>query len=52
MRQLIRLVVLALVVCLMLPTIAQAAQAVVPLLVGALVLLGLAHLLWPKGRRR
>jgi hypothetical protein len=51
MAQLIRLVILALVVCLMLPTIAQAAQAVVPALVGLLVLLGLAHLLWPKRRR-
>lgn len=52
MESLIRLLSLALLVCLLLPAIARAAQAVVPFLVGLLVLVGLAHLLWPKGRRR
>jgi len=53
MGPLIRLVALALVVCLMLPAIARAAQAVVPVLAGLLVLLVIAQLLWPsRGRRR
>lgn len=52
MGQLIRFVALALAVCLLLPAIARAAQAVVPLLVGTLVLLVVGQLLWPGRRRR
>jgi hypothetical protein len=52
MRQATGAVVLLLVVCLVLPTVAQLAQVAVPVLVSLLVLLGLARLLWPKGRRR
>jgi hypothetical protein len=52
MHRLIAFIFVALVVCLLLPAIARAAQAIVPLLVGVLILLVVGQLLWPGRRRR
>lgn len=52
MSRLIGYVVVLIVALLMLPAIARAAQAAVPLLLSVLVFLGIAKLAWPTSRRR
>ncbi|HEX8073934.1 MAG TPA: hypothetical protein VF545_03040 [Thermoleophilaceae bacterium] len=52
MRGLTASIVALLVAILLSPAIVQAAQAAVPLLLSALVLLGVLRLAWPPRRRR
>lgn len=48
----VRILVALLVLCLLLPAIAHAAQAAVPALVSILLFLGLVRLAWPPRRHR
>lgn len=52
MRRLGFTVAVLLLLCVALPTIAQAAQTLVPLLIALLVFLGLVRLLLPRKRKR
>jgi membrane protein implicated in regulation of membrane protease activity len=52
MTRLIAVIAGLVVLCLLLPAIARAAQAAVPALLSVLLLLAIARLFWPSRRRR
>ena len=52
MRRLLGTVVLLIVVCLIAPILAAAAQAAVPFLLSVLLFLFIARLAWPSPRNR
>ena len=52
MNRLLQLALAGLVACLLLPAVARAAQAAIPLLISLLIFLAIAKLAWPSGGRR